>query len=87
MELHLACIQPDEGYGSRALADRRDQKLDALCSQPRRLNAVERAWIAALLEMAEYFPAHIDEIAAFFRAERSDEICCIDRVGVLIADD
>src|SRR5919202_6075065 len=87
MELHLACLQPDEGCGSWALAGRRDQKLDALCSQPRRLNAVERTWIAALLEMAEYFPAHIEEIAAFFLEERSDEICCIDQVGVLIADD
>ena len=87
MELHLACLQPDEGCGSQAFAGRRDQKLDALCSQPRRLNAVERAWIAALLEMPKYFPAHIEEIAAFVPEERSDEICCIDRVGVLIADD
>ncbi len=87
IEQHFACLQPDEGCGSRAFAGRRYQKLDALCSQPRRLNAVELAWIAALLEMAEYFLAHIDEIAAFFLAERSDEICCIDRVGVLIADD
>ena len=64
----------------------RDQVLDALRRHAGGEDAVERARVAALLEVAQDRLPHVEELAALLLEERAHEGRRVEGVRVLVAD-
>ena len=85
-ETDLAVLQPDHRI-RRDVGDRLlDEMLDALPSQPRGLDAIERRRVAALLDVTEDRPANVEQSLALAFEQRLDELGRVHVVSMFTAD-